>query len=290
MFGEMVGKGINSFPRAFSLSVAGFDPTGGAGVITDFRVMKKIGVWCFSVMSCITLQNTSGVFKVVELGEDFIYNEIENVMSDCEKIEYAKVGALGGKNGVLAVKKAIDTYKLKIVLDPVIRSKNGYLLISEEGEKLLNDLLIPSAFVITPNIQEAERLLGIKIRTKEDVFLAGEKFGSRTDAFVIIKGGHLNYTGNGRDSITKGKTNKGKDEGSTKEDFVFHRGKFLFSVKGKSYDVQVHGTGCIFSSAVTAYLSLGLPPEKAFVKASHFTKMAIKRFSKIGKGYPVSVI
>ena len=261
----------NSF-RAFSLSVAGFDPTGGAGALMDVRVMRKIGVWCFSSVSCITVQNSTGVFDVKEIPESSILRQVEVIMDDCgERIKYAKVGALGGAGGATAVKKLIDKFGLKIILDPVMQAKNGFPLISPEGEKLLRELLVPRAFVVTPNVPETERLLSITIKEKDDVIKAGEKLSKMSDAYVIIKGGHL------------------PDRGE-KEDFVFHRGKLIFSVKGKAYDVQVHGTGCIFSSAICAYLSLGFQPTDAFEKATHFTKQAIAKFSKVGKGFPFALL
>ena len=266
-----------SFPRAFSLSVAGFDPTGGAGVLMDVKVMKEIGVWCFSVVSCITAQNSTGVFEVKEVPESLMLRQIDLIMEDCgEKIKYVKVGALGGEGGVSAVRKMVDDFGVKIVLDPVMRAKNGFPLISPEGEKLMKDMLIPQAFVITPNVPEVERLLSIQIKEKDDVIKAGEKLSEMTDAYIIVKGGHI-------------PAEMGKEE-KEKEDFVFHRGKLLFSVKGRAYNVQVHGTGCIFSSAICAYLSLGFGPTYAFENASRFTKQAIAKFSKVGKGYPFALL
>ncbi len=266
-----------SFPCAFSLSVAGFDPTGGAGVLMDVKVMKEIGVWCFSVVSCITAQNSTGVFEVKEVPDHLMLRQIELIMEDCgEKIKYVKVGALGGEGGVRAVMKMVDDFGVKIVLDPVMRAKNGFPLISTEGEKLMRDMLIPQAFVITPNVPEVERLLNIRIKGKDDVIKAGEKLSEMTDAYVIIKGGHI-------------PSEIGEKE-REKEDFVFHRGKLLFSVKGKAYKFQVHGTGCIFSSAICAYLSLGFEPADAFVRASRFTKRAIAKFSKVGKGFHFALL
>ena len=266
-----------SFPRAFSLSVAGFDPTGGAGVLMDVKVMRKIGVWCFSVTSCITAQNSTGVFEVKEVPESLMLRQIELIMEDCgEKIKYVKVGALGGEGGVRTVRKLVDVFGVKIILDPVMHAKNGFPLISPEGEKLMKDVLVPRAFVITPNVPEAERLLSIRIKGKDDVIKAGEKLSKMTDAYTIIKGGHIS-------------PEIGEEE-REKQDFIFYRGKLLFSVKGKAYKVQVHGTGCIFSSAICAYLSLGFDITDSFVRASRFTKRAIAKFSKVGKGFPFALL
>ncbi len=257
------------------LSIAGSDPTSGAGIQQDVKTMSKLGVICISVISCITYQNEKGTFGIYQVPFKIISEQIKIALENI-KIRFGKTGALGNKDGVLAAVKAIEKYGIKFVVDPVIQSKNGFHLISKEGFELMKKKLLPISFFITPNVMEAEKISGIKIQTKDDLMRAGEKISKLSKSFVVIKGGHTFESFRIKD--TK------KQDTEVVEDFLFFDGEFVKSTKKKRLDFVVHGTGCIFSASLTAFLARGFKPEFAFTKASHWTQKAIERSIKITKG------
>jgi hydroxymethylpyrimidine/phosphomethylpyrimidine kinase len=247
-----------------SIAIGGLDPTGGAGIIQDSKVMSELGILCFSVATCITFQNLNGVFGLKELDFKSIKKQIDLVLKN-HKVEYGKVGALGGKDGAKALIKTIEQYRIKFVVDPVIKSKNGFPLITRDGFEILMKKILPLSFFITPNINEAEEITGIKITDKKDIITAGKNLSKINNSFVAIKGGHL--------------------KGENIEDFLFFKGELVKSFRKKrSRKILVHGTGCIFSSSLTAFLVSGYSPEKAFTLASSFTSKAIALSQKIKGG------
>lgn len=249
------------------LSIAGSDPTSGAGIQQDVKTMSKLGVLCISVVSCITYQNEKGVFGVYQVPFEVISKQIQTALENI-KVEFGKTGALGSEDGVRAAIKASEKYGIKLVVDPVLQSKNGFPLISKSGFELMKKKLIPISFFLTPNLKEAEKISDIKIEKKDDILKAGEKISKISKSFVVIKGGHLH-------EIKKIKM---------VEDFLFFNGEFVMSLKKKKLRFHVHGTGCIFSAALTAFLAKGFDPKIAFTKASQWTQNAIEKSIQIKKG------
>jgi len=256
--------------KEFCVSIAGSDQTSGAGIQQDVKTMSKLGVLCISVVSCITYQNEKGVFGVYKVPFEVISKQIEISLENI-KVKFGKTGALGSEDGVRAAIKAAEKYGIKLVVDPVLQSKNGFPLISKSGFELMKKKLIPISFFLTPNLKEAEKISDIKIEKKDDILKAGEKISKISKSFVVIKGGHAH-------EIPKIKTTK------LVEDFLFFDGEFITSLRKKKLKFHVHGTGCIFSAALTAFLSKGFDPKIAFTKASQWTQRAIEKSIQIKKG------
>ena len=231
----------------FGMSIAGFDPCGGAGIIRDIVTFRKIGIYGVGVITSITGQCFHGVKNYFSLSPNAVEMQIDEIMRDI-KIKFVKVGMVGNEKIANMIAKKIDEYDLKAVVDPLITDKFSNKLIDSPKsiEKLMR-----KAYVLTPNIPEAEILSGIKIDNEKNLIEAGkilrEKFGS----YVIIKGGHF----------------KG-------EDYLI--GEDVHRLKMEHLGKIVHGTGCAYSSALTSYLILGYDIIEAFRRAREFIQEEIK--------------
>lgn len=246
-----------------TLTIAGSDPCAGAGMQADLRTFVSLGVYGMAVPTAITIQNTKGVKEIIPLPEGSLRKQLKTLLEDV-KIDALKTGMLLTKENILAVEEAVKKYKIKkFVLDPIIKSSTGVELLKKDSVLLLKKRLFPLAMIITPNINEAEILTGIKIKDEEDVRLAAKMLYEMAPKYVLIKGGHL-----------KGDAN----------DFLFDGKKFIV-FKGKRISgIKLHGAGCVFSAAITAYLSKGLSVEEAVGEAKKFINTAIKKSVAIGKG------
>lgn len=245
------------------LTIAGSDPTSGAGLQADLRVFNQLGVYGMAVPTAITIQSTKGVKGIAPLPSGSVRSQLKTLLDDV-KIDAVKTGMLLSKENILAIEDAIKRHKIKkFVLDPIIKSGTGAELLKKDALLLLKKRLFPLALVITPNINEAEMLSGIKIKDEKDVRLAAKILYQMGPRHVLIKGGHLKKEPN--DFLYDGRS------------FRVYKGK---RIKG----VKLHGAGCVFSAAVTAYLSSGLSVEKAVGEAKRFINKAISRAIAIGKG------
>jgi hydroxymethylpyrimidine kinase/phosphomethylpyrimidine kinase len=251
--------------RRIALTIAGSDPTGGAGLQADLKTFKSLGVYGLSVLSSLTAQNTEGVFDVYDLPPDFFSIQLDTLLKDVQP-EATKTGMLYNGEIVKAVSEKIEQYSLKnIVVDPVAVSSSGTSLLKEEALETVKQCLFPLARVITPNINEAALFTGINIQNEEDMKKAAEKLMEFSPEAVVITGGHL--------------------EGQA-IDILFDGTEFL-SMQREKLDGEYHGTGCVFSSAVTACLALGYDVREAAVKANEFVWNAVKSAVSIGKGMKI---
>ncbi|MBI3355046.1 MAG: bifunctional hydroxymethylpyrimidine kinase/phosphomethylpyrimidine kinase [Nitrospirae bacterium] len=248
------------------LTIAGSDPTAGAGLQADLRVFASLNIYGMAVPTAITIQNTKGVKGIIPLPAGAVRNQLKTLFDDV-KIDAVKTGMLLTKENVLAVEEAIKRHRIKkFIIDPIIRSGTGVKLLKDDAVSALKKRLFPLAMIITPNINEAEMLTGIKIKDEKDVRLAAKAIYKMGPKYVLIKGGHL-----------KGEAN----------DFLFD-GKKLIVFKGKRAEgIKLHGAGCVFSAAITAYLSKGLLVAEAVGEAKRFINKAIKRAVAIGRGRKV---
>lgn len=231
------------------LSIAGFDPSGGAGILNDVKTFHALNEYGTAVITALTSQNAKRVEGINPVAVEFIQSQIDLILEE-EKIVYGKTGMLFSTEIIKAVAEKVDEYNLKIVVDPVMIAGSGGLLSKGNLVKALKEHLLPLAALTTPNIYEAQELSGIKIEDEEDARKAASKIGAICD--VVITGGHL----------------KGND--------LFYNGSIKI-LKGELLESEnTHGSGCTFSAACTAYLNKGLPLEKAVSKAGLFTKKSIK--------------
>jgi len=245
-----------------ALTIAGSDPTGGAGFQADLKVFSALGVYGLSVPACLTAQDTRGVKGVFPLPAGFIKEELETLLRDI-KPHALKSGMLLTKDSIKAAAEIIRKHRLKnFVLDPVYISSSGKRLIGPGGLSTLKEMLLPLAAVITPNLREAEALTGKRIKNLEDMARAAEAIREMGPKIVIITGGHL--------------------EGDPFD--LFWDGKKFHFLKGKRIPGRYHGTGCAYSAALTALLALGNTPLEAAKGAKRFVEKAIKKAVKPGKG------
>lgn len=230
-----------------ALTIAGFDPSGGAGLQADLKVFHSCHVYGLSVVSCLTAQNTSGVSSIMPVDAGFVGKQLNVILSDLRP-DATKVGMLYTAAHVRAVVRCILKFGLKnIVLDPVILSSTGKSLAQKGAVRAMRKDLLPLCTVITPNLHEAGVLAGIAVRTVSDMKIAAKVLKGLGPEFVVITGGHL---------------------GKEAED-VLYDGDFL-SFRGKRVSGEFHGTGCMFSAAVAAGLAKGRSVTSAVSGAKKF--------------------
>ncbi len=248
-----------------ALTIAGSDPSGGAGLQADLRTFQTMGVYGLSVPSVLTTQNTEGVNNIHELPPDFISEQIDVLLEDIYP-NAVKTGMLYCTDVVSMVLEKIIKYSLKnLVIDPVAVSSTGVKLIEEKGLDIIKNDLFPLAKVITPNIYEAGIFTGREIENEKDMKEAAVKLRDLGPDAVIITGGHLKRKAT---------------------DLLFDGEEFL-SLENDRLEGKYHGTGCVFSAAVTASLALGLSVKESFIKAKDFTYNAMKNAISIGRGMKV---
>jgi len=244
-----------------ALTIAGFDPSGGAGLQQDLKVFHAFGVYGLSAAAALTAQNSSGVTAVKAVDGNFLRKQLEVLLSDIVP-DATKVGMLLTAANVRVVARIFRKYRLKnIVLDPVIVSSSGRMLAEKGVPELIRGEIFPYCAVITPNIHEASMLSGVAVTTDADMAKAAiilKGFGPRQ---VIITGGHR--SGSAVDMV--------------------YDGTFSY-LKGKRAAGEYHGTGCAFSSAVTALLGKGLDVQDAALNAKRFMGRSFRKSFSTGKG------
>ena len=245
-----------------TLTIAGSDSSGGAGVQADLKTFSAIGTYGMSVITAITAQNTQGVFEVEELSSNIIKSQIKVVCEDISP-KAIKVGMVSSPQIIKDIVDTLDQYPCEYLVDPVMISKSGYSLLRPEAKQNLIKYLIPKAYIVTPNIPEAEEITNMKIETVEDMKKAGQIILNLGPKYVLMKGGHLN--------------------GDCVDILI---GKDLFEVfEGERIDRKnTHGTGCTISSAITSHLALGYDIKEAVRLSKEYITEAIRHSFDIGKG------
>jgi hydroxymethylpyrimidine kinase/phosphomethylpyrimidine kinase len=247
------------------LTIAGSDPSGGAGIQADARTMTVIGVFAMSALAALTAQNTRGVTGIHPVPPEFLALQIETVLSDI-RADAVKTGMLATAGHVSVVRRMVDRFRVpNLVVDPVMVSKSGHSLLDPRAVESLVAQLIPVAMVVTPNIPEAEILVGRTITTVEEMEEAARLIGRMGPRAVVVKGGHR--AGNAVDVLWL--------------DGVTTR------LSGERIEAgPVHGTGCTFSAAIASYLALGQGIPEAVAHAKEFITRAIIAAEPLGGGHP----
>ncbi len=248
-----------------ALTIAGSDSGGGAGVQADLKTFAAHGVYGTSAITAVTAQNTVGVTGIAALPTDIVTAQIEAVAGDIG-VDAVKTGMLASAAIVEAVAAAIDTLELpSVVVDPVMIAKSGDRLLEAEAVAALKSELLRRAFVVTPNIPEAEVLAGMSIASLADAREAARRILALGPAAVIVKGGHL--------------------EGPEVIDLLYD-GREFRELRGPRVEGRhTHGTGCTFSAAIAANLALGRPLAEAAERARHYVAGAIRHGLAIGHGH-----
>ena len=252
-----------------ALTLAGSDSGGGAGIQADLKTFSALGCFGMSVITALTAQNTHSVFGIFPVPPEFIGLQMDAVLSDIGT-DAVKIGMLHSPEVIeMVAGKLIQWNCPNIVLDPVMISKSGDKLLRDDAVKALKTILIPKAFIITPNLPEASVLLGREVETPEDMVRAARDLTALGCANVLLKGGHLT----------------GKDS----SDLLFQKDTdTLTQLPGIRIDTpNSHGTGCSLSSAICAGLARGLGIEAAVKNAKAFITGALKAGAAYttGKGH-----
>ena len=255
-----------------ALTIAGVDPSGGAGTIADIKTFAAFGVFPTAAIASITYQNTQGVFGAEHQSADSVRKQIIPILDDYE-VSAVKTGMLPTREVIETVAAIIAERQLKnIVVDPVVRSTSGFDLIDDAALRSLIEKLFPLADLITPNIPEAERISGVAIESESDIHDAASVMRELGAKNVLIKGGHLRATA----GIAK--------------DFLFI-GEELRVFEGDYWETTAtHGTGCTLSSAIAANLAWGNDLITSVEIAKRFVNEAIRTAPMIGRGHsPINI-
>lgn len=253
-----------------ALTIAGSDSSGGAGIQADMKTMSALGIYSCTVITAITAQNTLNVDHIFPLSADIIKKQIMSVLSDIP-IHAIKIGMVYNNEIITAVSDILKNSKIPIVLDPIISAGTGARLLEQEFLSDFKIKLLPFCDVVTPNIHEAEKLSGIKIKNENDIkktALKIQKLGAKN---VVVKGGHF------------------KNNDKVIVDTILNeRGKFALIKNPRMKIVEMHGSGCNFSAALTAFLAMKFPMVIACLMANKYVHNSIVNTVKIGKGIPVN--
>ena len=254
-------------PRA--LTIAGSDSGGGAGIQADLKTFAILGVWGTSAITSITVQNTEGVTGVSDVAAPIVAAQIRAVATDIG-VDAAKTGMLSSAGIIEAVAAAVEETGIRsLVVDPVFVSKHGHPLLSPDAVDAMRKRIVPLASVITPNLPEASGLAGFDVATKDDMARAAETILELGARAVLVKGGHL--------------------EGSGSDDLFVAAGGSEWLTAERIGSPHTHGTGCVLSSAIAAYLARGEDMVEAVRRGKEFVTEAIRHALHIGHGIgPVS--
>jgi len=243
------------------LSIAGSDPSAGAGIQLDLKVFQELGAFGMAIPAAHTVQSSKGVFGVEAISSRALSKQLEALLSDIRP-DAVKTGMLLTKQNVEVVASAVKMFRIRnLIIDPVVRASSGRVLLRPDAVRSLKRNLFPMALIITPNIPEAELLTGMSIKSDSDMDYAAGKLIDRGPSYVLIKGGH--GKGQAIDTLYGGKNVLSYSTGRVKGEF--------------------HGTGCALSSALAVFIARGLPVEKAVEKAKQVVDTMLKTAKQVGK-------
>lgn len=258
LFNRKLGR-----PRGRVLTIAGSDSGGGAGIQADIKTISLLGSYASSVISALTAQNTLGVKEVLAIDSDFVADQLDAVLDDIGA-DTVKTGMLNWGGTIGRVARILRRHELLTVVDPVMVAKDGTSLLADEGIDSLISQLLPQAYLLTPNLPEAEKICGMKISGPEEMVEAGhilQQLGARN---VLMKGGHLSQ-GDALDLLLIG------DD--------------LHELRSPRISTNnTHGTGCTLSAAIATFLAQGLPLLAAVQQAKKFLDLALTAPFQIGTG------
>ncbi len=249
--------------KSVALTIAGSDPSGGAGLQADLKTFHQLGVYGTSVVTLLTVQNTVAVRSVETLNPDLVVAQLDAVLEDIPPAA-AKTGALGNVSIVQAVAKRLRGVSFPLVIDPVMISKHGLPLMAEGAREAVLKFLLPEAFLVTPNLDEAAVLAGIAVNSPEAMEEAARRISSFGAQAVLVKGGHL---------------------ATEAVDVLYWKGQFSHFSERRIETRDTHGTGCTYSAAITAGLAKGRDLPEAVSIAKRFITAAIQSSPGLGHGF-----
>lgn len=252
------------------LTIAGHDPSGGAGIVADIKTFTAFGCFATAAITSLTFQNTTGVFGAAHQTAEIVRGQVEPVIQDFP-IAAVKTGMLPTGEIIEETERLVRENNLpNFIVDPVVRSTSGYDLIDDVALRLLIEKLFPLAVVVTPNIAEAERIANQKIETEQDRRAAAEKIRKLGARAVLIKGGHF--------------ANAELENQRTASDLLLDESGFTVFEAEWIETTATHGTGCTLASAIAANLALGKDLKTAISIAKKFVTEAIRTAPRLGHG------
>jgi hydroxymethylpyrimidine/phosphomethylpyrimidine kinase len=247
-----------------ALSIAGSDPSGGAGIQADLKAFSARGVYGMAVLTALTAQNTTGVAGVHTVPADFVASQIAEILVDV-RVDAVKVGMIATEEIARTVAGALAEVAAPVVIDPVMVAKGGAALLPERAVAAVRDALLPRATLLTPNLHEAARLLDAPVATDRDqVAVQAAALLSLGPEAVLVKGGHL--------------------EGERSPDLLVAEGAAIWIDAPRIATANTHGTGCSLSSAIAAELAKGQNLERAVRNAKAWLGGAIGAADTLGIG------
>lgn len=245
------------------LTIAGSDPSGGAGIQADIKTITVHGLYAMSAVTALTVQNTLGVFAAQPVEPALVARQIDCVFEDIRP-DAVKLGMLGNAAVIRAVAERLRFHGAEnMVLDPVMVSTSGRRLLDEPAVKLLEQALFPLARLITPNLPEAEALCGCPVRNREEMERAARLLAERTGAAVLLKGGHL---------------------AGCADDLLIDRGAVRWFPGERIDNPNTHGTGCTLSAAIACHLARGQSLPESVSQAKAYLTGALKAGLNLGGG------
>lgn len=245
------------------LTIAGSDSSGGAGIQADLKTMTCLGVYGMSVITALTAQNTTGVVGILESEPEFVEQQLDCVFTDIRP-DAVKIGMVSNAAIIRSIAAKLRHYQAEhIVVDPVMVSTSGSVLLQNDALIALKEELFPLAEVITPNLKEGEQLCGFDINTKEDMLRAADTIGCKLTGAVALKGGH---------SLTEA------------DDLLLMDGEPYWYRAKRIENRNTHGTGCTLSSAIASFLALGHSLPEAFDHAKAYITACLHAGLNLGAG------
>jgi hydroxymethylpyrimidine kinase/phosphomethylpyrimidine kinase len=247
-----------------ALTVAGFDPSGGAGVVADVKTFTAFGCFATAAVTSLTYQNTTGVFGAAHQTAEAVRAQVMPVVEDFT-VAGAKTGMLPTREIISEVARLFRDENLPApVVDPVVRSTSGFDLIDDAALDALKRELLPLARVVTPNLPEAERITGLRIRDRAGMLEAARAIRAMGARAVLVKGGHL--------------------EGDAL-DVLDDEGRVTTFTAPRIETTSTHGTGCTLAAGVAACLARGMSLEESVGAAKRYVTEAIRRAPRLGRGH-----
>jgi hydroxymethylpyrimidine/phosphomethylpyrimidine kinase len=251
-------------PVKRALTIAGSDPSGGAGIQADLKTFSRLRVYGMAVVAALTAQNTVGVSAIAEVSPDFVGQQLDAIFTDIPA-DATKTGMLLTAAVIEVVAHKAKQYGIRnLVVDPVMVSTSGATLMKPDAITAFRGALLPLAFVVTPNVDEANVLTGETVRTANEMETAALRIHGMGARNVLIKGGHL--------------------ESAAATDILFDGSEFSYFRSPRIGTSQAHGTGCVLSASIAAYLALGKSVKEAVALGKEFVTRAITNALRIGNG------
>jgi hydroxymethylpyrimidine/phosphomethylpyrimidine kinase len=245
-----------------ALTIAGSDPSGGAGIQADLKTFHQFGVYGQAVITLLTVQNSVAVDRVETVSADLVRDQLRAVLDDFPP-HAAKTGALGNAAVVETVAAAARDFQFPLVVDPVMVSKHGRPLMAEDAVEAMRALLLPQAALITPNLPEAACLAGDEVNSIASMRRAARRLVELGARAALVKGGHL-------------------EDGAT--DVLFDGRSFFEFPAARLTTPHTHGTGCTYSAAIVAGMAASTSLQDAIARAKSFIASAIASSPGIGRG------